>query len=507
MGGANVGNQNQNDHSSIYCQGTRGLIAYNHFNNDAVFNPLGVPAFACVALEIHGNQTDVVGNIVNNYGTGGNLVAGIHDSYDNRWLNNKFLNMVSNVLTLWTANNFRNQRLTIRGNLITINNTTFPGGSGIFQNTQTSITSRQIEDIVIEGNTICFLSEVSKADSTHAVQLTAVDGGTIRRNKVYNCQGAGIIMAEAVSVLDITNVEIVDNEFDHCGIQTLLSRIWAIYINNTTTTRVFSNIRIHRNKFLKRYPTSVGATPFPSRGIRVIGGGALQDIILGGDNTFFNIDRSQRIEIVTPTNNKNVTIQSTPISNVKATLPIRGFFDINREYIHYSDYIAGGSVGRITTTGGAGSEASWVASTAYTVGQWIKTSTGKVLVCLVAGTSDVSEPAPTTLGITLTDNTVTWIYRDSASAAFAEYGASYVSGTASYTPSAIANGAKFTVSVTVTAAVLGDVATASYSAALQGLTMSCSIDSSNVANVTFANNTGSSVTLAAGTIYVRASKQ
>jgi hypothetical protein len=507
MGGACIGNQKQNDHSTIYCQSQKGLVAFNHFDNDAVFDPQATPAFACVALEIHGNQTDVIGNIVNNYGTGGNAVASVHDSYDNRWLNNKFMNMVSNALTLWTANNFRNQRLTIRGNLITINNVNFAGGSGILQNTQSSITSRQLDDLVIEDNTIQYLSEVSKANTVTGIQLTAVNGGTIRRNKIYNSQGTGIHLAEAVSKLDIHDVDISDNELNHCGIHASLTRLWGIYIENTDTAKLFSDIRINRNKFIKRLPASIGAAPFTTRGVRVAGGGMLQDIVIGADNTFKNIDRAQRIEFVNTTNSKNVVAQKLSISTSKSALPTRGLFAVEREMLQYTDAVGGGAVGRIVTIAGAASEAVWTATTNYSVGQWIRTNTGKVLVCLQAGTSGSLEPAPTTLGITLTDGSVTWVYRDSASAVFAEYGASFLSGTATYTPAAIVAGAKFTVSVSVPAVTLGDIAMASYSSSLQGLTISAHVDMNNVVNVTFANNTANPVTLAAGTIYVRAFKQ
>jgi lambda family phage minor tail protein L len=56
---------------------------------------------------------------------------------------------------------------------------------------------------------------------------------------------------------------------------------------------------------------------------------------------------------------------------------------------------------------------SWVASTAYAVGDIVCATslrvTGLVFRCTVAGTSDSSEPAwPTDIGSTATDNTVTW---------------------------------------------------------------------------------------------------
>lgn len=79
---------------------------------------------------------------------------------------------------------------------------------------------------------------------------------------------------------------------------------------------------------------------------------------------------------------------------------------------------AGGSPGWVVTTAGGGSSATWAATTAYSAAAWIKTSTGKVLECVVAGTSSGSEPSPSTIDATVTDGTVTWVYRSATSAVF-----------------------------------------------------------------------------------------
>lgn len=72
--------------------------------------------------------------------------------------------------------------------------------------------------------------------------------------------------------------------------------------------------------------------------------------------------------------------------------------------------------GWVVTTAGGLSSATWAASTAYAAGAWVKTSTGKVLEVRTAGTSSASEPAPTVIGATATDGTVTWVYRSATAA-------------------------------------------------------------------------------------------
>ena len=79
---------------------------------------------------------------------------------------------------------------------------------------------------------------------------------------------------------------------------------------------------------------------------------------------------------------------------------------------------AGGSPGWVCTTAGGASAGTWAASTAYSASTYIKTSTGKVLECVVAGTSGTGEPSPTVIDGVFTDGTVTWVYRAAASAVF-----------------------------------------------------------------------------------------
>lgn len=79
---------------------------------------------------------------------------------------------------------------------------------------------------------------------------------------------------------------------------------------------------------------------------------------------------------------------------------------------------AAGSPGWVCTASGGGFTGTWAAATAYTTGTWIRTSAGKVLECITAGTSGATRPEPTAIGQVVTDNTVTWIYRSTSTAVF-----------------------------------------------------------------------------------------
>lgn len=89
------------------------------------------------------------------------------------------------------------------------------------------------------------------------------------------------------------------------------------------------------------------------------------------------------------------------------------FADVTNE-VSGTGYTAGGvTLGSKTITYTAANSwgTTWAASTAYSVGQVVRPTTGngRLYMCIVAGTSAGTEPTwPTTSRATVTDNTATW---------------------------------------------------------------------------------------------------
>lgn len=82
-------------------------------------------------------------------------------------------------------------------------------------------------------------------------------------------------------------------------------------------------------------------------------------------------------------------------------------------------------------------------------------------------------------------------------------GADFISGSASRSEAAIADGADEQVSVTVAGASLGDYVIAwSYSVDLELIELNCYVSAANTVVANFTNNTGGSITLDAGTVRV-----
>lgn len=81
-----------------------------------------------------------------------------------------------------------------------------------------------------------------------------------------------------------------------------------------------------------------------------------------------------------------------------------------------------------------------------------------------------------------------------------------LSGSATYDPASLADGAGATTTVTATGAALGDYAEASFSLDLQGITLTAWVSASNTVSVRFQNETGGVVDLASGTLRVRVRK-
>lgn len=86
-------------------------------------------------------------------------------------------------------------------------------------------------------------------------------------------------------------------------------------------------------------------------------------------------------------------------------------------------------------------------------------------------------------------------------------GAIYLTGSSTYDPPSLVDGAGATTTVTVTGAALGDfVETVSFSLDLQGITVTAYVSAANTVSVRFQNESGATVDLASGTIRVRLSK-
>lgn len=79
-----------------------------------------------------------------------------------------------------------------------------------------------------------------------------------------------------------------------------------------------------------------------------------------------------------------------------------------------------------------------------------------------------------------------------------------VTGTATYDPGNLADGQGVTTTVTVTGALLGDYAEASFSLDLQGIALTAWVSAADTVSVRFQNETGAPIDLASGTIKARA---
>jgi len=81
-----------------------------------------------------------------------------------------------------------------------------------------------------------------------------------------------------------------------------------------------------------------------------------------------------------------------------------------------------------------------------------------------------------------------------------------ITGTATFNPASLADGAGETTTVTVTDAALGDFAEVSFSLALQGILMTGWVSAADTVSVRFQNETGGTIDLGSGTINARVTK-
>ncbi len=79
-------------------------------------------------------------------------------------------------------------------------------------------------------------------------------------------------------------------------------------------------------------------------------------------------------------------------------------------------------------------------------------------------------------------------------------------GTATYDPPSLADGVGATTTVTVNGAALGDMASASFSLATSGITISAWVSAANTVSVRFQNESGGVLDIASGTLTARVQK-
>jgi len=87
------------------------------------------------------------------------------------------------------------------------------------------------------------------------------------------------------------------------------------------------------------------------------------------------------------------------------------------------------------------------------------------------------------------------------------YPFSILNGSATWNPGSIADGDEEAKEVTVTGAVLGDFAIASFSLDVADLVLDAQVTEANKATAILANNTGGAIDLGEGTVYVRVMKR
>jgi hypothetical protein len=414
FGGAIPGNERQNDHSAIYCQADGALIRDNILRAAATdWNPTATATRVVTGLEVHGSRCIAANNHVYNCTHGGHAVATYHTSQGNVWTGNTFNNCSEVGIALWSRSPHRISDLTIAGNafqLRTTDNLVGIGMAGIYQSTGTGATTSQIQNVNILDNTLYTDDTTARDASIHAIQLCAVHGAVVRGNAIRNWQTQGILITTASQTLDVEDVTIEANTFENVGYGNGGVNPWSIQVANYGGHSV-RGVRISNNRFHNADSMA------PQRGV-LVGGTGVVDVVVDGQNRF---DLTNRAHWFANTNNNPYsTVQVLPRLHTFApdTDPTSGVWVAGQDVILYPAPTESGVVGKVVAAGGGAVSGVWAGATAYSLGQWVRTSGNKVLECAAAGTSAGVEPNPPTLGETLTDGSVTWVYRADGLATF-----------------------------------------------------------------------------------------
>lgn len=416
MGRSITGNENQDDHSTIYLQADRAIVANNIFKNDRMTT--GTNGLS--AIEIHCSNAIIQGNYVEYYTHGGNTVGVAKAVRNVKWIGNTFRDLKAVGIYIYNTAGYSN---------LEILNNTFEFASeadgvtaatGIYMSTLAASSGARVNNLVIDGNIIAMPAIIATPRAGNGIQITAAKGLRITNNSVKNMTGDGIILSNVTdSAIDIEDVNISGNHTIDCGYFGSAS-VWGIKVINAHATAAFRNIKISNNTITRE---TTSAAVLAIRGIGLVGGGILSNVKVYGDNSFNDIASiSNWIQQQSATYFYNVEVLPRVHAVALAADPTYGEWKQGEDIIYYTDPVHEGFIGKAVITSGAGHVADWGATTDYTRGQWVNISGAKVAECIVAGKSGGSAPTLTTLGEDVVDGTVTWRYRSSAAAAFLPFG-------------------------------------------------------------------------------------
>jgi hypothetical protein len=299
------------------------------------------------------------------------------------------------------------------------------GGSYVLAPKNCSVSSNFIDSGRSDGVLSQGISFVGCSTATGFHNNTDWATGVITGNTIRRCGNDAATSGAAVSLQDTLGVVVSGNRFD----EPVVSAIRLDYNNKDVVVQGNSCTDVWTNASSYAVMIQTGsswntatvtgntltrgsksATIVNSIGLRI--GNAIAALIVEQGNNF--LAATTPYSLASPI----IRFDQRGIRHCYLTaLPTNGVFQAGAQALLTAPP-AGGSPGWVCTTAGGASSATWAATTAYSNATWVKTSTGKVLECVGAGTSSGTEPNPSTIDGVVTDGTVTWVYRAAASAVF-----------------------------------------------------------------------------------------
>lgn len=287
VGAAIPGNRRQSDHSTLYISGRSVAVKNNRLSNPNPYNENGPPVAVVAGIEMHGFDMAVTGNRVENYSTGGYIVADDYVAAANQqWTQNTFINMTKIGISLWSIQKVRN--VVIDSNTIRLNGELDQCVAGIFQPLVPPDTTMGFDGLTITNNTITG-GRAKRGTVWSGIQLTAATNAIISGNTIDTVSGAGIILyGNRHRPLDCTNILIEGNTVRDTSFNNYGAYPYAIDVTNEGNGK-FADIRVIGNMI-----ESSGFSP-AMRGIRVEGKGRVIRVNVEKTNRFSGIAEEHHV--------------------------------------------------------------------------------------------------------------------------------------------------------------------------------------------------------------------
>lgn len=231
------------DHSSIYMGSKRARVIGNRFTN-------ANRDYVASAIEVHSDDTMVLGNIVYQYNHGCNF-GGDSNTLTGLVISDNVFNSVVRGVIGYTYSTYTCNSITITDNIISVydtEGTVYAAGGGVVYTGSLDTSTATSANWVITGNTItsAYTNTAAFTYTVTGIAVNGINGLTIDDNNISGLKGEGVRLEFDADKAHV-NVSVCDNTIVGCGYTSASSRRQGIMALSGSVAPYATDVTISNN--------------------------------------------------------------------------------------------------------------------------------------------------------------------------------------------------------------------------------------------------------------------